>query len=76
MKAIPTQSKYNAAKRPDTAVASFQRKTKTEVVKDSGFTPKQAERFQQLVKSYKTIVMIYKIYNLKKGRCKLLQKIK
>lgn len=48
MAKVPTQSKYNAKKRQDTDVQSFQRKTKTEVIQDAGFTPKQVQRFQTL----------------------------
>ena len=48
MAKVPTQSKYNATKRQDTDVPSFERKTKTEIIKDAGFTPKQVQRFQTL----------------------------
>lgn len=48
MAKVPTQSKYNATKRQDTDVQSFERKTKTEIIKDAGFTPKQVQRFQAL----------------------------
>ena len=48
MAKVPTQSKYNATKRPDTDVPSFERKTKTDIIKDAGFTPKQVQRFQTL----------------------------
>lgn len=48
MAKVPTQSKYNATKRQDTDVQSFERKTKTEIIKDAGFTPKQVQRFQTL----------------------------
>lgn len=48
MAKVPTQSKYNATKRQDTDVQSFDRKTKTEIIKDAGFTPKQVQRFQTL----------------------------
>ena len=41
MAKVPTQSRYNAAKRQDTDVRSFQ--TKTEVIQQAGFTPKQKE---------------------------------
>lgn len=48
MREVPTQSRYNAEKRHDTVVASFPRKTKTETIRDAGFTPKQVERFQTM----------------------------
>ena len=47
MAKIPKQNTHNRAKnRPDSGVAS-----KTEIVKNAGFTPKQAERFQTLAKN-------------------------
>lgn len=46
MAKVPTQSKYNALKRQDTDVQSFQ--TKTEVIEQAGFTPKQVQRFETL----------------------------
>ena len=51
MAQVPTQSKYNAVKRQDTDVPSFERKTKTEIIKDAGFTPKQVQRFETLAKN-------------------------
>lgn len=46
MSKVPTQSRYNAIKRQDTDVPSFQ--TKTEVIEQAGFTPKQVQRFETL----------------------------
>ena len=46
MAKVPTQSRYNATKRQDTDVRSFQ--TKTEVIEEAGFTPKQVQRFETL----------------------------
>lgn len=48
MAQVPTQSKYNASKRQDTDVQSFQ--TKTSVIEQAGFTPKQVQRFETLAK--------------------------
>ena len=48
MREVPTQSKHNAEKRRDTAVQSFDRKTKTEIIEQAGFTPKQVQRFETL----------------------------
>lgn len=45
---VPTQNKYNAEKRQDNGVQSFERKTKTEVIEEAGFTPKQVQRFETL----------------------------
>ena len=44
MARVPKQNTHNrAAIRPDNGVAS-----KTEIIKDAGFTPKQVERFETL----------------------------
>ena len=56
MAKVPTQSKYNAVKRQDTDVPSFERKTKTEIIKDAGFTPKQVQRFETLAKNRDIVV--------------------
>ena len=48
MAQVPTQSKYNASKRQDNGVPSFQ--TKTSVIEKAGFTPKQVQRFETLAK--------------------------
>jgi len=48
MSMVPTQSRFNAEKRQDSGVVSFERKTKTQVIEDAGFTPKQVQRFQTL----------------------------
>lgn len=48
MAKVPTQSKYNAEKRQDNGVQSFDRKTKTEVIEEAGFTSKQVQRFEAL----------------------------
>lgn len=46
MAKVPKQNTHNRAKnRPDTAVAS-----KTDVIHEAGFTPKQVERFQTIAK--------------------------
>lgn len=49
MAQVPTRSKYNAAKRQDTDVKSFE--TKTEVIENAGFTVKQVQRFETLAKN-------------------------
>lgn len=48
MAQVPTQSKYNASKRQDNGVQSFH--TKTSVIEQAGFTPKQVQRFETLAK--------------------------
>lgn len=46
MAKVPTQSRYNATKRQDTDVQSFQ--TKTDVIEQAGLTVKQVQRFETL----------------------------
>ena len=43
MAKVPKASKYNAVKQKDSGVQSFQ--TKTQVIEQAGFTPKQVQRF-------------------------------
>lgn len=50
MERVPTQSRFNAEKRHDSAVQSFERQTKTKVIEDAGFTVKQVQRFETMAK--------------------------